>query len=89
MTKRSNFEWDSAKNLINQEKHCVSFALAQLAFLDHRRIILEDLEHGEDESRFYCLGKVTDGITDSEIHLSKKQNQNHWRRVLAEREKDI
>jgi uncharacterized DUF497 family protein len=62
MTKRSDFEWDSTKNLINQEKHGVSFALAQLAFLNHQRIILEDLEHSLDENRYYCLGKVTDGI---------------------------
>jgi uncharacterized DUF497 family protein len=62
MTKRSDFAWDSAKDLKNQEKHGVSFALAQLAFLDHHRIILEDLEHSVDEGRYYCLGKVTDGI---------------------------
>jgi uncharacterized DUF497 family protein/predicted DNA binding CopG/RHH family protein len=62
MTKRSDFEWDSTKDLINQEKHGVSFAMAQLAFLDHQRIILEDLEHSLDENRYYCLGKVTDGI---------------------------
>jgi uncharacterized DUF497 family protein len=30
MTKRSDFEWDSSKDLINIEKHGVSFALAQL-----------------------------------------------------------
>jgi len=34
MTKRSDFEWDSSKYLINQEKHGVSFALPQLSFLD-------------------------------------------------------
>ncbi len=62
MTKRSDFEWDSTKDLINQEKHGVLFALAQLAFLDQQRIILEDLEHSLDENRYYCLGKVTDGI---------------------------
>jgi uncharacterized DUF497 family protein len=62
MTKRSDFEWDSAKDKSNQEKHGVSFALAQLAFLDHNRVILEDLGHSLDESRYYCLGKVTDGI---------------------------
>lgn len=62
MTKRSDFEWDSAKDLINQEKHGVSFALAQLAFLDHHRIILEDLEHSQDEKRYYCLGQVAGGI---------------------------
>lgn len=62
MTKRSDFEWDSAKEKSNQEKHGVSFALAQLAFLDHNRVILQDLGHSLDESRYYCLGKVTDGI---------------------------
>jgi len=62
MTKRSGFEWDYDKNLINQEKHGVSFALAQLAFLDRQRIILEDLEHSQDEKRYYCLGQVSEGI---------------------------
>jgi uncharacterized DUF497 family protein len=49
MKKRSDFEWDSAKDKLNQKKHGVSFALAQLAFLDHNRVILEDLEHSDDE----------------------------------------
>ena len=42
---RSDFEWDSAKDELNQRKHGVSFAMAQLAFLDSHRVILEDLEH--------------------------------------------
>lgn len=62
MKKRPDFEWDQAKDLINQEKHAVSFALAQLAFLDHHRIILEDLDHSVNEKRFYCLGRVSNGI---------------------------
>jgi uncharacterized DUF497 family protein len=36
----------------------VSFAMAQLAFLDERRAILEDLSHSSDEKRYYCLGSV-------------------------------
>lgn len=55
MKKRSDFEWDSNKDTINQEKHGVSFALAQLAFLDHNRVILEDLEHSDDEKDFIAL----------------------------------
>jgi hypothetical protein len=62
MTRPPDFEWDSAKDLTNQEKHGVSFALAQLAFLDDRRVILEDMEHSFDERRFYCLGKVSGEI---------------------------
>lgn len=59
---KSSFEWDSEKNASNQEKHSVSFALAQYAFADPNRVILEDLEHSDDEQRFFCLGKVAEGI---------------------------
>jgi uncharacterized DUF497 family protein len=62
MENQSDFEWDSAKDVLNQRKHGVSFAMAQLAFLDSNRIILEDLEHDDKEKRFYCLGRVSEGI---------------------------
>jgi len=62
MENQSDFEWDSAKDELNQKKHDVSFAMAQLAFLDTNRVILEDLEHGDKEKRYYCLGRVSDGI---------------------------
>ena len=62
MSNDSNFEWDDNKDKTNQKKHGVSFALAQLAFLDHNRIILKDLEHSAEEERFYCLGQVSGGI---------------------------
>jgi hypothetical protein len=62
MAKRSDFEWDSNKDQRNQEKHGVSFATAQRAFLDPNRIILEDLEHSDHEKRYYCLGMVSGGI---------------------------
>ncbi len=62
MEKRSDFEWDSAKDQLNQKKHGVSFALAQFAFLDHDRVILADLEHSGHETRYYCLGRVAGGI---------------------------
>ncbi len=84
MTKRSDIEWDSTKDLINQEKHGVSFALAQLAFLDHQRIVLEDLEHSEDENRYYCLGKVTDGILTVRFTYRKSKiriiGAGYWRK---------
>ena len=62
MEKQSDFEWDSVKDELNQKKHGVSFAMAQIAFLDSNRIILEDLEHDDKEKRFYCLGRVSEGI---------------------------
>jgi len=95
MTQRSDFEWDSAKDLINQQKHSVSFAFAQLAFLDHQRIILEDLEHSVDENRYYCLGKVTDGILTVRFTYRKSKiriiGAGYWRKgkKIYERENKI
>lgn len=59
---RTTFDWDARKDRINREKHGVPFSLAQLAFLDPRRVILEDAAHSAGEPRYYCLGKVADGV---------------------------
>ena len=59
---KSHFEWDETKNQENQKKHGISFELAQYAFADKKRIILEDLAHSESEKRYYCIGKIDEGI---------------------------
>ena len=59
---RTRFEWDTAKDRLNQLKHGVPFAAAQFAFADPNRVILADEEHSGDEQRFYCLGRVGDGV---------------------------
>ena len=56
------FEWDEKKNIDNEDKHGVSFELAQYAFADSNRIIAEDLSHSRNEKRFFCFGKVGEGI---------------------------
>lgn len=56
------FDWDGEKDRLNQEKHGVSFSLAQLAFADPRRVIAEDISHSSQEKRLYCIGKVNDDI---------------------------
>lgn len=56
------FEWDEAKDSENQVKHNVPFALAQHAFFDPKRVIVEDVSHSTEEDRFYCIGRVGDGI---------------------------
>lgn len=60
--KKVRFEWDDDKDKENQAKHKASFALAQHAFLDPKRVIAEDMSHSMEEERFYCIGKVDDGI---------------------------
>ena len=58
----ASFEWDSDKDADNQRKHGVSFAHAQQAFLDPRRVIARDLTHSETEPRYYCFGLVGEGV---------------------------
>jgi uncharacterized protein len=58
----ARFEWDQYKDAVNQEKHGVPFSLAQLAFTDPRRVIAEDLAHSEDETRYFCFGKIEGNI---------------------------
>lgn len=58
-----SFEWDPRKDRLNQEKHGVSFADAQGAFLDKRRILADDLSHSTaKEKRHYCFGSHGGGI---------------------------
>ena len=59
---KARFDWNPAKDRENQLKHGVGFAEAQLAFADPHRVIAEDLAHSEDEPRFFCFGRVGDGI---------------------------
>ena len=58
----ASFEWNSKKDEENQTKHGVSFAEAQLAFVDPQRVIAEDSLHGSIEKRHYCIGRVGEGI---------------------------
>jgi len=45
-----------------KRKHGIPFALAQRAFLDPHRVIAEDVSHSTEEDRFYCIGKVDEGV---------------------------
>jgi uncharacterized DUF497 family protein len=56
------FEWDAKKNSENQEKHGVSFKIAQYAFADPKRVIAKDISHSRKEQRYFCFGKVDEGI---------------------------
>ena len=61
-TLQARFEWDLGKSKLNKKKHGVSFITAQRAFLDSNRIIAKDLKHSTKEQRYFCIGRVGDGI---------------------------
>ena len=92
---KATFEWDKEKNLQNQEKHGISFTLAQFAFADDKRIILEDLDHSRDEKRYYCVGKVDDGIITVRFAYRKNRiriiGAGYWRKgkKIYEKENNI
>lgn len=56
------FEWDERKNRENHAKHGVPFEEAQYAFADPNRVIAEDVSHSKKEKRYYCFGRVEEGI---------------------------
>ena len=59
---KGSFEWDDAKDLANQAKHGLSFSEAQFAFADPDRVIARDLGHSDEEDRYYCFGRLGEGI---------------------------
>ena len=62
-SRRTDFEWEPEKDRTNQVKHGIAFVTAQYVFADPNRVILEDVTHStEDEPRYFCLGKVNEGI---------------------------
>lgn len=58
----TRFEWDARKDRENQAKHGVAFALAQYVFADPHRVIALDRAHSNGEKRYFCMGKLGNGI---------------------------
>lgn len=89
------FDWDPEKDLMNRAKHGVSFAEAQHAFTDSKRVIAEDLSHSDAEQRYYCFGKVRDGILTVRFTYRggtiRIFGAGYWRRgrMIYERENQI
>lgn len=87
-----HFEWDDDKDRENQNKHGVSFELAQHAFSDAKRVIAEDLEHSQKENRFYCFGRVGDGILTVRFTYREQRirifGAGYWRKGKALYEKE-
>jgi len=59
---KPSFEWNERKDAENQAKHGIPFALAQYAFADPKRVVAEDTRHSAKEQRYFCFGRVGNGI---------------------------
>ena len=82
--KKTTFEWDEQKDKENQSKHGISFLTAQQAFLDPQRVIAEDINHSTEENRYYCMGRVGEGILTVRFtyrgHLIRIYGAGYWRK---------
>jgi uncharacterized DUF497 family protein len=56
------FEWDDAKNVVNQKKHGVSFEEAESLFGLDDYLEIFDEEHSESEERFIAVGLIRKGL---------------------------
>jgi uncharacterized protein len=54
-------EWDESKNLLNQQKHRVSFEEAATVFADPLEIMIDDPDHSSAEHRFISIGESLKG----------------------------
>ena len=84
MTQAADFDaWDENKNRLNQERHGVSFELAQRAFADPKRVIIRDLAHEKGEKRFFCLGEVDGNVLTVRFSYRRKRirifGAGYWR----------
>jgi uncharacterized DUF497 family protein len=82
--KKVTFEWDEEKDKENQSKHGISFLTAQQAFLDPYRVIAEDITHSTEENRYYCMGRVGEGILTVRFtyrgNLIRIYGAGYWRK---------
>ena len=51
-----SFAWDDHKDLLNRQKHGVSFAEARTVFLDDYARLIADPDSSDIEERFLLLG---------------------------------
>ncbi|MEO5574237.1 MAG: BrnT family toxin [Gammaproteobacteria bacterium] len=91
----TSFVWDTGKDTENQQKHGVSFARAQYAFADPRRVIAKDITHSQTEERFYCFGEVEGGVLTVRftyrVSVIRIIGAGYWRKgkVIYDRENKI
>lgn len=63
------FEWDEAKAAANERKHDVTFELASSIFYDARLLTVADIEHSEDEERWFSVGIARNGAVLSVVYM--------------------
>ena len=61
LNKITGFEWDDGNSRKSVVKHDVRQGEAEQIFFNVPLLLLEDVKHSSDESRFHALGKTDTG----------------------------
>lgn len=68
------FEWDENKNIINQQKHGISFEEASTVFYDTNAILFDDPDHSKEEERFLIIGLANNEKVCLVSHCYRENN---------------
>jgi len=90
------FQWDRYNIQKNLEKHNVSPIESEQAFFNRPLIVVQDVQHSQDEERFYALGKTDQGrrlfvaftIRKKLIRVISSRDMNKKERKIYERGKN-
>ena len=91
----TGFQWDRHNIQKNLEKHNVSPVESEQAFFNRPLIVIEDVQHSQDEERFYALGKTDQGrrlfvaftIRNKLIRVISSRDMNKKERKIYENSK--
>ncbi|MBS9780273.1 MAG: BrnT family toxin [Moraxellaceae bacterium] len=78
------FEWNDKKDLINQQKHNVSFDTATAVFFDPFLITTED-KNSEGERRWQTVGSSNGIVVLLVVHTYRNQNNEEVVRIISAR----
>lgn len=71
------FEWDPAKDRINQAKHNVNFRRSTLIFHDPLAVSIYDDDHSLDEQRWLTIGQTNQGVLLVVAHTFNQVDEEH------------
>ena len=69
------FEWDPDKDLLNRQKHNVSFDEARSVFYDDHAWLIPDPDHSPNEDRYILLGHASTLRFLVVVHCYRQQDE--------------
>ncbi|SDY04660.1 hypothetical protein SAMN05421644_1264 [Allochromatium warmingii] len=79
------FEWDPKKEVINIQKHGITFEQASYVFADPYALNRYDDERSDEEDRWLLLGKSMNEVLLVVVHTFKDQDGIELIRIISAR----